>query len=158
MKAIVALTFAAVALAQERHMIPGPFNAVAYDGMMSCVNTVSDRYDVAIDHGVVFIIPPAGQHIAIDSDADNALWNCLERFSHYVHLAVDFGRSAVDDDGAVTTTLALATAQWAESHGAEGMTLQPVENHRRDLSKLPGASTLLPRAAPLYFVSYGDQD
>lgn len=152
------LALAALVIGQQRQMVRSTFNATAYNEFMECVKNVSTRYDVAIDSGTVVIIPPQGGTIDLDSNADNALESCMVRFSSYLALAVDDSRFHVDNDGSVAMTQALATAEWAVSNGAQGMTLRnstQVYARGVDLGA-PGSAALLPRqVAKNYYFSLG---
>jgi len=153
---LATLAFASIVIGQQWQMVPGSLDAASYNGLIGCVKQASTRYDVAVLNGVVVIVPPEGGAIDLDSEADHALGSCLDNFSHTVHLAVDETRATVSEPGAVSTSQALATYQWAESHGAQSMNLHPSTSQRREAPMSPNSGSLLPRAAsPGYYFSLG---
>lgn len=146
-KILTALAFATLALAQHMKMVPAPFNATAYDGLISCVGNASSKYHVAIHHGTIVIIPPPGQRIDLDT-TDTALDACLARFTSCLSVEVHYDRTHVDGDGAANAALADASAEWAEANGARGMSLEDLMSFVGDgveANGAPGSSSMLPR-------------
>lgn len=107
------------AVAANTKLVAGPFNSTAYSKLIDCVRNVSSKYHIAIDNGVVVIMPPEGESIDIDG-ADSALLDCLHSVSAVLNAAIDSHRDCAAG-GAPSQTLEHAHAQWAESNGAEGL-------------------------------------
>jgi len=157
-KLFLTLALTALVMGQQKQMVQGPFNATAYTDLMDCVRNASTRYHVAIHSGAVVVIPPEGEAINLESDADSALGSCLDKFSPYLDLAVDDSRICAENHDAVATTQALATVEWAESNGAQGITSQSGTqvNARGLYPGAPGSVALLPRQVTKnYFFSLG---
>lgn len=154
------LALASAALGQAMQMTPAPFNETAYAELMDCVKNASSRYEIAVQNGAVVIIPPQGEAIDLDSPADTALGNCLDQFSEFLDLAVDDSRMHVETGDAVITTQDLATAQWAESNGAQGMELRNnTQSTTQDQTETPGSPSLKPRqVTPSYYFSLGNME
>lgn len=61
------------AIGAQMKMVARPFNATAYTELMDCVRNASRRYHIAVEHGTIPIIPPEGEIVDLESDADSAL-------------------------------------------------------------------------------------
>lgn len=159
-KILSTLALASAALGQAMQMTPAPFNGTAYAELMDCVKNASSRYEIAVQNGAVVIVPPQGEAIDLDSPADMALGNCLDQFSEFLDLAVDDSRMHVESGDAVITTQDLATAQWAESNGAQGMELRNnTQSATQDQPETPRSPSLKPRqVTPSYYFSLGNME
>ncbi|KAF2717926.1 hypothetical protein K431DRAFT_288167 [Polychaeton citri CBS 116435] len=55
--------FGPAAAAANLRLVSGPFNATAYNRLIECFSNVFSSLHIAIDKGVVVVIPPEGESI-----------------------------------------------------------------------------------------------
>ncbi|QIX02015.1 hypothetical protein AMS68_007532 [Peltaster fructicola] len=151
--AIALATLLRAVSAQGMTMVPAAFDATAYNQMVDCIKETGVNYDVAIDDGRTVIIPAEGQQINLD-DTDKALGTCLDTYAPVLMMAVDDGRDNTAEKP--SQSLDLATADWALSNGAQGMTSQNGSLGAIEERAPLSGSLLATRAAPrAYFYAYG---